>query len=284
MLLILSTDVITGVVVPVLTGLIDFMHGLQKAFQPAIDAVKWLTTGIAKLFEWLSDHLVGHSVIPDMVRSIVGWFAGLPGKAIAALGNIAVRLGNVMVSATNRMINATRVGLKAVLSWIGDLPGRAVDALGDLSGVLVHAGKALMSGLISGITSKIGSLTSTLSHVTSLIPLHKGPPGKDAILLRPAGRLIMGGLVDGITDGEAPLARKLASISGGLAAPLGGGLGSLAVSGGSGSGGAAYAAGPQQVVVKFDVSGADEDMKRLIRRMVSKTSGGGPNSVQRTFG
>jgi phage-related protein len=110
MLLILATDVITGVVVPALSGLIKFFGGLQKAFQPAIDAVKWLTTGIAALFEWLSDHLVGHSVIPDMVRSIVGWFAGLPGKAVAALGNIAVRLGNVMVTATNRMINAVSTG------------------------------------------------------------------------------------------------------------------------------------------------------------------------------
>lgn len=42
--------------------------------------------------------------------------------------------------------------------------------------------------------------------------------------------------------------------------------------------------GSQQVTVVFDVTGADEDLKRLIRKMVRVDSGTGPDSVQRTFG
>lgn len=166
-LLSLASDVIEAVVVPTVQKLIDFMNGLKSALQPAIEAIKWVTDHIAAAFEWLYDHLLGHSVIPDIVNGIVGWFAGLPGKAVKALGNIASRLGSVMSAATDRMIGATITGLKAVVSWFKDLPGRAKDALGDLGSYLYQSGQALLGGFISGITSKIGDLTGAVSGALS---------------------------------------------------------------------------------------------------------------------
>lgn len=282
MLLTLATDVILKVVVPSLQFLIDFMKGLQRAFQPAIDAVRWLTTGIASLFEWLADHLVGHSVIPDMVRSIVFWFAGLPGKAIAALGNIAARLGGVMVNATNRMINATSTGLRAVVSWIGDLPGRAVNALGDLSGKLWGAGSSLIKGFIGGIKSKIGAVKSTLGSITSSLTSWKGPPSTDATVLRGNGRLVLGGFMAGIADQVPALRAQLGGITGGLPGMALGGP-SAAFAGGS-AGGAAAGGGVVRHEIVLSVEGGNDPFTRAIRETVKVKGGTGPNSVQRAFG
>ncbi|MGW0920080.1 peptidoglycan DD-metalloendopeptidase family protein [Streptomyces sp. NPDC002755] len=73
----LATWVLLKVVIPALTRLVGFLTSLRKAFQPAIDAVTWLTTGIANGFSWLYDFLLGHSVIPDIVNGAIGWFTGL---------------------------------------------------------------------------------------------------------------------------------------------------------------------------------------------------------------
>lgn len=178
----LATATITTVVIPVLQGLITFLGGLKLAFQPAIDAVKWLTTTISGLFEWLSDHLVGHSVIPDMVRSIVSWLAGLPGKAVAALGNIAVRLGNIIADAARRMTSAISAGVSSAVSTIRGLPSKIVSALGNLSGVLYNSGQALMRGFIDGISSMVNAAKNAASNVLGKVknffpnsPAKEGP-------------------------------------------------------------------------------------------------------------
>ncbi|MFF7335455.1 peptidoglycan DD-metalloendopeptidase family protein [Streptomyces sp. NPDC008150] len=69
-----STMVTLKVVIPALKLLVSFLAGFRKAFQPALDAVTWLTKNIAKWFEWLYDHLLGHSVIPDIVNGATRWF------------------------------------------------------------------------------------------------------------------------------------------------------------------------------------------------------------------
>jgi len=73
----IATWAIVSVVIPALGLLIRFLGGLRTAFQPAIDAVTWLTNGIAWLFEKLYDILLGHSIIPDIVNGALRWFTGL---------------------------------------------------------------------------------------------------------------------------------------------------------------------------------------------------------------
>lgn len=49
------------------------------------DFFKW----IVGLFQWLYDVLVGHSIIPDLVKSIVGWFTNLVGWAAKPIMDFA---------------------------------------------------------------------------------------------------------------------------------------------------------------------------------------------------
>lgn len=77
----LAVKVLVGLVIPALVRLVDYLAGLKEKFQPAIKAVKWLTEGIAKAFDWLYDKLLGHSTIPDIVNGAIRWFTSLKTKA-----------------------------------------------------------------------------------------------------------------------------------------------------------------------------------------------------------
>lgn len=277
-LLLLATWAITKIVVPVLSGLISFLGTIKGALQPAIDAITWLTTTIAGAFEWLYDHLVGHSVIPDMVREIVRWFTGLPGRAVSALGNIASRLGGVIGDAADSMIRATISGLKTVVSWIGDLPGRASNALGDLSGKLWDAGQSLIKGFIGGIGSMFGSVKSKLGDLTRSLTSWKGPASLDAVILRGNGQLVIGGFMAGIADQVPALRRQLGGITGDLP-----GMGRVGFGGVSGPGGSTAAGVPVARVV-LELAGGDDEFARMFKKMVRLRGGGGPNSVQLAFG
>ncbi|MFD3972949.1 peptidoglycan DD-metalloendopeptidase family protein [Streptomyces cyaneofuscatus] len=82
----LAVKVLVGFVIPALVRLVDYLAGLKEKFQPAINAVKWLTEGIAKAFDWLYDKLLGHSVIPDIVNGAIKWFTDLRDKALRIFG------------------------------------------------------------------------------------------------------------------------------------------------------------------------------------------------------
>lgn len=290
MLLILATDVITGVVVPAFSALVAFLGGLQKAFKPAVDAVRWLTTTISDLFTWLADHLVGHSVIPDMVRSIVSWFARLPGMAVAALGNIAGRLGGAVSAAAGRMVGAARDGVASAVWWVGTLPARAFNVLGDLSGTLYHAGTTLISGFISGIRDMIPGLSSLLGGITNMLPDWKGPPAKDAVLLRPAGQLIMSGFMGGIADQVPLLRRQLQDLTGSLPDSVGTGYGALTApprygprGEGMGAGSASgSASGRQEFLFRFEGNG--DPVLTALSKSIRVKAGNRGDSVQYALG
>lgn len=53
-----------------------------------VEIVSWAVNKVFGFFKWLFDVLVGNSVIPDLVLSIVDWFRRLPGMIISALGSL----------------------------------------------------------------------------------------------------------------------------------------------------------------------------------------------------
>jgi TP901 family phage tail tape measure protein len=108
--------------------------------------------------------------------------------------------------------------LGKVVSWFAALPDRILGAIGDLGGLLVGAGKAIIQGLLDGIGSMVGKLTSKLHSITNLIPKHKGPLDKDRMLLTPAGKAIMDGLIHGIESGRVRLETALDKVTAFIAA------------------------------------------------------------------
>jgi len=128
------------------------------------------------------------------------------------LGMLAGPVGVAVVEIIQHW-SQVKAFLGKVVGWFRALPGRIVGAIGDLGGLLVGAGKSIIQGLLNGIGSMVGALTSKLHSITKLIPLHKGPIDKDRQLLTPAGVAIMDGLIAGIESGKVRLKTALDKVT-----------------------------------------------------------------------
>ena len=130
-------------------------------------------------FVWLYNELVGHSIIPDMIMDIVGWFARLPGMIAGVLGNLSGRFVTWLAGVPQKIQSA--VGL--VVGAFGGLAGKAIARAGNIVGSFAKwvaglAGKAkAVVGQVIGafgnwagkIIAKAGSLSGKFaSWVSSL--------------------------------------------------------------------------------------------------------------------
>lgn len=57
----------------------------------------------------------------------------------------------------------------AVLKFIGGIPGKVLNALGDLGRLLYDAGKAIVQGLIDGITDMLGALAKKIGDLGGMV-------------------------------------------------------------------------------------------------------------------
>lgn len=294
------------------TGLGNFFEqigrggpGAKRAFEDLGTAIAFMLTVVGKVFgdlataygyvrnfisdvidvfQWLSDVLVGHSIVPDMVTAIVAVFAGLPRRAVQALASLGSRIAGAASSALRSMNSRVSDGIATGVSYLRGLPGRARSALGDVGGVLAAAGRSLISGFINGIQSMIGSVRDAASNVVSAArdffpfsPAKEGPfSGRGYTLY--SGRALIEGFQTGIDDQLPQLRATLQKLSKGMpemGVPGFGMAGAGALPGGS------YVGLPQQrVKVDIELSGP-EAVTRLIRQIVADTGGG---DVQATFG
>lgn len=123
---------------------------------------------------------------------------------------------NAVKSITSSVWNALTGVIGGALSnaynKVTDMIARIKGVFSGAGSWLKDAGKKIIQGLIDGITSKIGAVTSKLKDLTSMIPKVKGPPKKDAKLLYGAGELIIGGLERGIGDSIPSLLSMLGKI------------------------------------------------------------------------
>src|SRR3546814_6911924 len=66
---------ILGGIWDIVSGLWDAIFAVFKgAFGIVIGIVRGIVDGIVDFLTWLWDVLVGHSIIPDLINSIIGWF------------------------------------------------------------------------------------------------------------------------------------------------------------------------------------------------------------------
>ncbi|MEU6513614.1 phage tail tape measure protein [Streptomyces sp. NPDC046978] len=168
---------------------------------------------IVKYWKRISDGFSSayHSTI-NVGKSLVNWITGLPGRAKTALSSLGSKIVSVNSQAWKSFYKATTSGAMDAIHWLQGLPGRAVKALGNTGHLLYSAGAAIVSGLISGLKSKLGPLGTALGGITSFIKAHKGPPSYDRVMLHPAGQMIIQGLVAGLNSRLGDVAAAAAGV------------------------------------------------------------------------
>lgn len=177
-------------VIPIIQTIVAILEGdWSEAMSKAAQVVNTLRDNASRAFQRLKE---------------------LIGQAVAALAADVIRRAGEMargfVTALQNMVNDA-------IDRIASLPQAMLNALGNVSVILFKAGSDIIGGLIDGITSRIGQLTSTLSNITSLIPDLKGPLDVDKVLLTPSGEAIMDGLIRGIQSQVPSLRRELAGVT-----------------------------------------------------------------------
>src|SRR5216683_1617445 len=187
-------------IVNMFTGVWNVIKGIFLAAWGAISGfVSGLVSGVIGFFQHLADMLVGHSIIPDMIGAIVGWFLSLPGKALNAIGGLlgnlvnffgglarqAVQWGlNIIANLAGGIINGIWSSLGNAMSAIGTfihdhLPASPakIGPLRDLAKQGAFIPEQIAQGIMSGIPKLQPSLNLMLATRMSGIPAGFGGAG-----------------------------------------------------------------------------------------------------------
>jgi phage-related protein len=206
------------------TALGDLFAGVWEQIKTVVSNVGGFISDaintIIGIFQYLYDTLIGNSIIPDLIGAIVAAFAGLPGRAAAALGGLVGSLVGVARSAGARMLGAVRGGVSDAVDVFRGLKDRARSALGNLGSTLYGAGQSLIRGFIDGIKSMIGSVKSAASSVVSsardffpFSPAKEGPfSGRGWTLY--SGEALATDFAKGITRNQAAVRDAVNSLVG----------------------------------------------------------------------
>ncbi len=163
----------------------------------------------------------------NAVKTALNWFSGL--------ASMFKGWWDSANSAVNGAINT-------MISFVESIPGRVNSALGGLPSMMFNAGVHAIENLISGITSMIGSLGSTMTTVASkvagffgLSPAKEGPlSAGGAPFIR--GQHLVADIMQGMLNQVPGLGQAMAKVASTVALPPG-----SAALGGLGSAGAASA-------------------------------------------
>jgi hypothetical protein len=231
---------------------------IERYVSDALQAVKNVARDV---WGWFVDYVM---IQVDAVKTVLGWFG---------------KLGSLFLGWFMDGVHAVESATGRLLSFVRGIPGRIMAGLADLGGMMLRAGEHAIDSLISGITSKIGSLGSTMSGVASKIagfiglsPAKEGPlsgGGAPRIRGMHIGQDVASGMLGSVSQVDAA-SRRLA-----LAAGIG--AGSSRIPAGAAAGGA------PKVIVEIDING-DQELANWIKRQTRVRGGGGKNSVQVAWG
>lgn len=154
--------------------------------------IKWLWTKAVEIF----------NAVKAAIATALGWVRAKIASAVQGVLSVWGRI--------TELAGKTREVFGQVLSYIGGLPGRFLDI-----------GKRIIQGLIDGVKSAIGGLTGLFKGITDKIPKWKGPPRKDANLLRDNGKLIMQGLIGGVESERGALQSTLSNVTADISTGVG---------------------------------------------------------------
>lgn len=243
-------------IVQIVTGLAGVIGGIFSGLVSAIIGfVVGLVQGVIGWFTNLYDVLVGHSIIPDMVKAIIDWISKLPGKVIA----FVVGLVNDFIAKATEW--ATKAKAKAgelvtgVVQFISTMPGKVLAFIVTLvsqftakasewvtiaknkASELVSSVVSFMSGLPGKVIAAIASLAGSLaakgtewmnslrnavsSGWNAVNGFFRGIPGKIISAIGGVGSLLTGigrSIIDSFFNGLKASWGKVTDFIGGIAA------------------------------------------------------------------
>jgi SLT domain-containing protein/phage-related protein len=147
-----------------------------------IGVVRGFIGGIIDFFTHLWDVLVGHSIVPDTINSIVEWFFSLPGKlfgmltdfvsgvvgfffdlskrAVGALLDLGGKLWDTFSNAFMTVIRNIPTAITNIVRFYMDLPGKIFSALSSLAQFLWNAFSVAFTRLLDYIPGQVARVVN----------------------------------------------------------------------------------------------------------------------------
>lgn len=271
--------------ITLVTGLFgDGLKGLLGALlqiKGIIDIVLGLLTGDwRRVFKGMDEYLKGTVMaFKATVHAGFTYIRTAISNALNVARSVFGGAFSAMRSAASSAVSAVTSRVSTMLSKIRSVASGIKRAFSSAGSWLYNAGRNIISGLISGVTARLGSLWSVFSNITSHIPKIKGPPERDRRLLVPAGNAIMGGLIASITGSIPALDSALGNVTAAIASPPMSPNPGLVRAAGGASGGRT---GTMQL--EWVGGNATDEFLRWLRKNIRAVAGSGPNSVQKALG
>jgi tape measure domain-containing protein len=168
-------------------GIWNVIAGIFRgAFGAIWGYVSGFVQGVIGFFQSLASRLVGHSIVPDMINSIVNFFTQLPGRAVSAISGLAGQIGGVFTALAasalqwgtnilNQVAQGIRNGIASAIQAVQDFVGQVAKylphspaELGPLR-FLAEQGEEITGQVASGILAGIPKLNSVLDSLSTPI-------------------------------------------------------------------------------------------------------------------
>ena len=170
-------------------------HAIAKGFD-------FITSAASKAFGWVKGHwplllailtgpiglavlfIVRHwdqilSGAQHMIGSLVSWFAGLPGRILAAIGDLGSLLYKAGVQAIKGLISGAGSmigsGVSTLEGWGHDLASAITSPFGihlsepSEAAIMIKAGKNIPAGLAKGVRAGMPDMSSTMAKVAGMV-------------------------------------------------------------------------------------------------------------------
>lgn len=119
------------------------------------------------------------------VSAVVGFFGRMRSGAASALSSMRAAVSSAVsavVGFFGRLVSGAASRISSLISTVRGIGGRIRSAVGNLASLLVGAGRAVIQGLINGISNKLGSLRNMASKAAGVVrklfpfsPAKEGP-------------------------------------------------------------------------------------------------------------
>ena len=149
----------------VVTGVWD---GIKAVFATTWDVINKF---VIKPFKDLYDILVGHSIIPDLVNSIVGWFTGLWTKTkqiFTTLKNGVIQiwhdLWSVLSGAWSTFFNSQKNAITGAWTWVKNSFSGLKTSISNTWSSMWNGARNTITGIFTTINSKISGFATGMRN------------------------------------------------------------------------------------------------------------------------
>ncbi len=189
----------------VLYNALSAIMGVLNLFYITLIApIKTFIIGVIKLFEHLYDVLVGHSIVPDLVRAIISWFNKLPGSIAGIINKLISVVINYFKNLLGNVVEKVAIIVFAIREKFATLPEAIKNAinnvitivrkvfntvkesisniLGNIVSIAYSKGAQIVTNLVKGLKSVLGKVKSIANEIAQAVadripgsPVKEGP-------------------------------------------------------------------------------------------------------------